>query len=747
MANDVITIEIRASGDDAAAKLDQLNAALKETAGTSKNASEGFSDFQAAIVTAREGIALAVEAYRKLNDLIIESTLKWAEQVNELSHVAEALGISVQQMDLLNQASYLLTGQADALGSMMLRLERNLGMAAQTGSGPAAQAIEDLGIALSDVLALPADEQFQIIVERLGQLTDPTQRSRDAMVLFGRSWQDLIPLMADGGKGLQEAMARADEYGRHLTPGAIQASKDLTEATRELGLAWDNLVTRSAPVIRAITEIVRGLRDMVDAAKAYASGQPLGGGGGGGGPGGTTSPSDDMALVMGAVKDSARNLRAKFDAAAEATQAFRDAEAKALSGGLFAEGWLETQSAKIADLLDATSKVSVEWDQFASNNTQSIADMLEAQDSYTKTMDNVASTADRLILHGLMPSVSTAISAWDQMNKLFDKDFGEGGEFSKLMNMLGTKLGGLLGVGDISGGAMSGGIGALLALIMQNPEMQAAMKKLNDLLQALITPLVKGIEPALDAMAPIMEDLQPVFEDIGAALKEYLKPLVEEMKLVHGALGEVKNAIESVKGPIEHVGEVLKGPLETLWNNINSVVGPGSGLFRVFQALGHAVDQLDALLNPVIQGLFAAVAVIGPMLDPIKVIRDALSTVSHWMHELVNSLSPLIDAIKRLIKALGGNWFDSGGIVADNGPTISNSIGLPVDSGHRLVVAAIGERFIMPGQAGYGEVGQRAGVGSGINIGPIYAMNPTDVKNQMRALLEELIMTRKLGLA
>lgn len=260
---------------------DQASATIEKVRG-------GFTDLQATITTAGAALAgakaafdLVREAGERLYQQTIESTIKWAEQVNELSHVSEALGISAEAMDQLNQASYLLTGQSDALGSMMLRLERNLGMAAQTGSGPAAQAIEDLGIALSDVLALPADEQFQVIVERLGQLTDPTQRSRDAMVLFGRSWQDLIPLMADGGRGLQEAMARADEYGRHLTPGAIQASKELTEATRELGLAWDNLVTRSAPVIKAITEIVRGLRDMVDATKAYFNMQKVGPGAGG----------------------------------------------------------------------------------------------------------------------------------------------------------------------------------------------------------------------------------------------------------------------------------------------------------------------------------------------------------------------------------------------------------------------------------------------------------------------------------
>lgn len=518
MATDVITIEIRADGSDAAATLQKVSEALKASGDSAEHAKEGFSNVQAAIVTLKEGYELAREAIAKVNDVLLESTLKFAEHVVELSHVAEALNISTQTLNQLNQASYILTGQTDALSTMMLRLERNLGQASAMG-GPAARAITDLGLSVEAIIALPADEQFRAIVQGLAQLQDPAERARDAMLLFGRQWQDLIPLMKDGGAGLDDAMKIADTFGLKLKDPVIEQMRNLTESTRELKLMWDTLwgdrswwisivqgfENIAGAALSALTEIKLLFTEGVAAAQAYARSYnaATAGAGGHGASGsfgadtGTASMTPDyinlaQTLVAVAANDTAQALQ-------DQTLALRYSENEVHDYGLSA-------------------------------------------DAVAQGMDTLrdASTSAAGLLSELPSILKRGLKAF-------------GIDTEAVGNTLDATAGGLnaqFGT-SLTGAGLGAGIGAAFALLMQNPVMQAEVAKLNKLLQDLITPIAEAIAPALDSIAPIMEELRPVFVVIADALRVSLMPLVAEMHALNQVIKPLSDAIERLKNAIE----------------------------------------------------------------------------------------------------------------------------------------------------------------------------------------------------
>jgi mevalonate kinase len=518
VATDVITIEIRADGSDAAATLQKVSEALKASGDSAEHAKEGFSNVQAAIVTLKEGYELAREAIAKVNDVLLESTLKFAEHVVELSHVAEALNISTQTLNQLNQASYILTGQTDALSTMMLRLERNLGQASAMG-GPAARAITDLGLSVEAIIALPADEQFRAIVQGLAQLQDPAERARDAMLLFGRQWQDLIPLMKDGGAGLDDAMKIADTFGLKLKDPVIEQMRNLTESTRELKLMWDTLwgdrswwisivqgfENIAGAALSALTEIKLLFTEGVAAAQAYARSYnaATAGAGGHGASGsfgadtGTASMTPDyinlaQTLVAVAANDTAQALQ-------DQTLALRYSENEVHDYGLSA-------------------------------------------DAVAQGMDTLrdASTSAAGLLSELPSILKRGLKAF-------------GIDTEAVGNTLDATAGGLnaqFGT-SLTGAGLGAGIGAAFALLMQNPVMQAEVAKLNKLLQDLITPIAEAIAPALDSIAPIMEELRPVFVVIADALRVSLMPLVAEMHALNQVIKPLSDAIERLKNAIE----------------------------------------------------------------------------------------------------------------------------------------------------------------------------------------------------
>ena len=102
--------------------------------------------------------------------------------------------------------------------------------------------------------------------------------------------------------------------------------------------------------------------------------------------------------------------------------------------------------------------------------------------------------------------------------------------------------------GAIQGGQAGGPIGAiagfLAEIILQNPAMQAATAKVNEMLALIIAPLAEAIAPTLEALAPLLKELAPVFKVMGGALGLYLHPLVVALGMLARAIDPLTDAIE-----------------------------------------------------------------------------------------------------------------------------------------------------------------------------------------------------------
>ncbi len=150
-------------------------------------------------------------------------------------------------------------------------LDKNLVKAAQTGKGPVADTMRKLGVQFTD-----ASGKVKPLTELLPQMAGAFQKMPDgptktamALQLFGKQGAALLPFLNKGQAGIQELMAKTDEYNQVIGTEQVDAFKKNLEAQRKFDAAMDGIKMQLGEhLLPAITPIVEKLGDL---AKAFGN--------------------------------------------------------------------------------------------------------------------------------------------------------------------------------------------------------------------------------------------------------------------------------------------------------------------------------------------------------------------------------------------------------------------------------------------------------------------------------------------
>lgn len=182
-------------------------------------------------------------------------------------------GDTIQKMALrtgfgaeaLSELSYA-AGQS---GTDLATLENGVRRMAATindagrGLSTATGALADLGLAVADVTALGPEKQFTLIADRLSQIEDPSRRAAVAMQVFGRSGTQLLPMLADGARGIEALRQRARELGVTIDRETADKAAMLGDALDDVGVSVRalsvNIGAAFAPLIQGIAVDMQGV--------------------------------------------------------------------------------------------------------------------------------------------------------------------------------------------------------------------------------------------------------------------------------------------------------------------------------------------------------------------------------------------------------------------------------------------------------------------------------------------------------
>ena len=164
-------------------------------------------------------------------------TYSAANTADELNTLSKVTGLSTEELQRFNYASELVDVSTETLQTSLKRLVRSM-QSAQGGSGDAFDAFKELGVNITDAAGqLRSNEDvFYDVIDALGNIENVTQRDAYAMNIFGKSAQDLNPLILAGSEALKEYGDQADRMGLifdQKTLDNLNAAKDKIDIAKQ----------------------------------------------------------------------------------------------------------------------------------------------------------------------------------------------------------------------------------------------------------------------------------------------------------------------------------------------------------------------------------------------------------------------------------------------------------------------------------------------------------------------------------
>lgn len=193
-------------------------------------------------------IQSAIQGAVRLGQKIAGIINDYYDAVDEINTNSKKFGISTDTYQQWKYASEIIDVSAETMGAALGKLTK------QVGKSP--EKFEELGISIRTASGAYRDSEdiFYDAVDALGRIDDETEADILANELFGKSYQELKPLIDAGTGSLRELGEEAKNRGAIMTPEELETmnrAKDALDGVRA------QLAVALAPVIMALSPYIQ----------------------------------------------------------------------------------------------------------------------------------------------------------------------------------------------------------------------------------------------------------------------------------------------------------------------------------------------------------------------------------------------------------------------------------------------------------------------------------------------------------
>lgn len=182
------------------------------------------------------GFAAVAAAIIKAEKAMISMTKESAAFADNIITLSMQTGQSTQQLQEFAYASELIDVSVDTLQGSLTKLTNNM-QDTMNGTGNAKASFDKLGVSVINAVdgsMRSANDVFYETIDALGQVKNETERDAMSMDIFGRSAQDLNPLIIQGSKTLKAYADEAHNVGYVLDDEALSALGAVDDAYQRL---------------------------------------------------------------------------------------------------------------------------------------------------------------------------------------------------------------------------------------------------------------------------------------------------------------------------------------------------------------------------------------------------------------------------------------------------------------------------------------------------------------------------------
>lgn len=222
------------AGDNGAESIEDAGDAAKDA----ESKVSGFGNAaKVAGVAATAAFAAAAAAAVSAAKALVDMTVGGAEYADEVLTLSTQTGIATDKLQEYMYAAELVDVSTETLTKSMAKNIKSM-KSASDGSASYAEAYEQLGVAVVDTNGSLRDSEavYWEAIDALGKIENETERDAVAMQLFGKSAQELNPLIEAGASRMQELGESAHEAGYVISDDMLNAYGALDDQLQYLGV-------------------------------------------------------------------------------------------------------------------------------------------------------------------------------------------------------------------------------------------------------------------------------------------------------------------------------------------------------------------------------------------------------------------------------------------------------------------------------------------------------------------------------
>lgn len=238
-----------------------------------KQSMNAMGSLDASSLALAGGFAAVAAAIVKAEKAMISMTKESAAFADNIITLSMQTGQSTQQLQEFAYASELIDVSVDTLQGSLTKLTNNM-QDTMNGTGNAKASFEALGVSVTnaDGSMRSANDVFYETIDALGQVKNETERDAMSMDIFGRSAQDLNPLIIQGSKTLKAYADEAHNMGYVLDDEALSALGAVDDAYQRLQKTQEGvknqLAVEFAPYLEEFYgDATQGVKDLGKAIK------------------------------------------------------------------------------------------------------------------------------------------------------------------------------------------------------------------------------------------------------------------------------------------------------------------------------------------------------------------------------------------------------------------------------------------------------------------------------------------------
>lgn len=169
------------------------------------------------------------------------------DMADRLDDMAEKTGISASALSEWRYAAEVAGTPLDALGTGLTKLTKTMSAAAG-GSKEQVAVFDAMGLAFrnADGTLRSTDQMLGDIADKFKNYADGPEKAALAMELFGKSGQDMIPILNKGAEGIAQLRGEATLFGAVMSDDMAKAAGDFNDNLKRITLSGEALKIKIA---------------------------------------------------------------------------------------------------------------------------------------------------------------------------------------------------------------------------------------------------------------------------------------------------------------------------------------------------------------------------------------------------------------------------------------------------------------------------------------------------------------------